>query len=59
MLLLCVTGPPLVLHHEIGHFTGTEVEAPPMPAGTPPASMDAVIAAAQAVHPARHVQSIW
>ena len=59
LLLLCLTGLPLIFHHEIGHLTGTEVEAPPMPAGTPLASMDAVIAAAQALHPTRYVQYVW
>ena len=27
MLLLCVTGLPLIFHHEIGHLLGTEIEA--------------------------------
>ena len=39
------TGLPLIYHHEIGHLLGTEVEAKPMPAGTPKASMDAIVAA--------------
>jgi uncharacterized iron-regulated membrane protein len=59
MFLLCLTGLPLIFHHEIGHLTGTEVEAPPMPAGTPPANMDAVVASAKARHPARHVQFVF
>lgn len=58
MLLLCVTGLPLIFHHEIGHLLGTEVEAPEMPAGTPMASMDNVIAAAQARHPDKVVQFV-
>ena len=40
MLLLCLTGLPLIFHHEIGHLLGTEVEAPAMPAESPRASMD-------------------
>jgi uncharacterized iron-regulated membrane protein len=59
MLLLCVTGLPLIFHHEIGHLTGTEVEAPEMPAGTAYASMDDVLAAAKALHPQRHVQFVF
>jgi uncharacterized iron-regulated membrane protein len=51
MLLLCVTGLPLIFHHEIGHLLGTEVEAPEMAAGTPMASMDDVLASARARHP--------
>jgi len=45
MLLLCVTGLPLIFHEEIEHLTGV-VEAPPMPAGTPNASLDRVAQAA-------------
>ena len=51
MLLLCLTGLPLIFHHEIGHLLGTEVEAPEMPAGTPRASLDRVLEVAQARHP--------
>jgi uncharacterized iron-regulated membrane protein len=51
MLLLCVTGLPLIFHHEIGHLLGTEVEAPEMSADTAMASMDDVLAAAHARHP--------
>ncbi|WP_348683588.1 PepSY-associated TM helix domain-containing protein [Acidovorax soli] len=56
MLLLCLTGLPLVFHHEIGHLLDTEVETPAMPANTPRASLDQVLAAAQALHPQRVVQ---
>jgi uncharacterized iron-regulated membrane protein len=59
MLLLCVTGLPLIFHHEIGHLTGSEVQAPAMPAGTPLANMDDVVAAAQALHPQRVVQYVF
>lgn len=56
MLLLCLTGLPLIFHHEIGHLLGTEVEAPPMPAGTPYANLDRVLEVARARHPERVVQ---
>jgi uncharacterized iron-regulated membrane protein len=59
MLLLCLTGLPLIFHHEIGRFTGTEVEAPPMPAGTPAANLDELLAAAKALHPQRVVQFLF
>ncbi|MES2688318.1 MAG: PepSY-associated TM helix domain-containing protein [Pseudomonadota bacterium] len=58
MLLLCITGLPLIFHHEIGHLLGTEVEAPAMPADTPRASLDRVIATAKAIHPERVVQFV-
>lgn len=51
MLLLCLTGLPLIFHHEIGHLLGTEVEAPSMPANAPRAPMDSVLAAGQARAP--------
>lgn len=53
MLLLCVTGLPLIFHHEIGHLLGTEVEAPPMPAVTGHASLDRVIDVAKSRHPGK------
>ena len=58
MLLLCLTGLPLIFHHEIGHLLGTEVEAPTMPDDTPRISLDQVLAFAQAQHPERVVQYI-
>jgi uncharacterized iron-regulated membrane protein len=53
MLLLCLTGLPLIYHHEIGQLLGNEVEAPAMQAGsTPPrADLDRVIAAGKARYP--------
>jgi uncharacterized iron-regulated membrane protein len=55
MLLLCLTGLPLIYHHEIGHLLGNEVEAPALPAelarNPPRANLDAVIAAGKARYP--------
>jgi uncharacterized iron-regulated membrane protein len=51
MLLLCITGLPLIFHHEIGHLLGTEIEAAEMPANTPRADLDAVMRTAIARHP--------
>ncbi len=56
MLLLCLTGLPLIFHHEIGHLTGTEVEPPEIVHSGPNASLDAVLAAARSRHPERVVQ---
>ncbi|MGE8318665.1 MAG: PepSY-associated TM helix domain-containing protein [Comamonas sp.] len=56
MLLLCLTGLPLIFHHEIGHLLGTEVETPKMAPGTPHASLDKVLEVARAQHPDRVVQ---
>ncbi len=56
MLLLCLTGLPLIFHHEIGHLLGTEVESKPMPAGTPHLSLDEILKTANARFPERVVQ---
>jgi uncharacterized iron-regulated membrane protein len=58
MLLLCLTGLPLIFQHEIGHALRTEVEAPEMPAATPHISLDRVLAVARAQHPRRVVQFV-
>ena len=58
MLLLCITGLPLIFHHELGHLLGTEVEAPEMPANSPRASLDDVIKTAHALYPERVVQFV-
>src|SRR3546814_12324910 len=51
LLLLCLTGLPLIFHHEIEHLTGEAAELRPLPAGTPPVSLDRVIAASRARYP--------
>lgn len=55
MLLLCLTGLPLIFHHEIGHLLGTEIEAPSMPKDTPRASIDQVLDTAKARFPGKPV----
>ena len=51
MLLLCLTGLPLIFTHEIRHLSGDEIEAPAMAAGTPRASLEQVVAAAREYRP--------
>jgi len=50
LLMLCITGLPLIFHEEIEHLSG-EIEAPEMAADTPAASMDAVAEAARKRRP--------
>ena len=59
MLLLCVTGLPLIFSHEINHWLGKEVEPPLMPHNTAAASMDNVLASAKALYPERVVQFVF
>lgn len=56
MLLLCVTGLPLVFHDELRHLVHEEVRAPVMPSGTAHISLDRVLAVASARYPQRVVQ---
>ncbi len=59
MLLLCLTGLPLIFAHEIDHLLGNEVEAPEMPQNTPLASMDKLLDNAKALYPSRVPQFIF
>jgi uncharacterized iron-regulated membrane protein len=51
LLLLCVTGLPLIFYEEINHLMGKEAEAPVMPEGTPKKNLDVIIATAQELRP--------
>jgi uncharacterized iron-regulated membrane protein len=51
MLLLCLTGLPLIFSHEINHWLHNDIQPQRVAPGTPAASMDRVLAAAQARHP--------
>jgi uncharacterized iron-regulated membrane protein len=57
MLLLCLTGLPLIYHEELAELTGAEIEAPELPAALaanpPHADLDRVIAAGKARHPGK------
>lgn len=53
MLLLCLTGLPLIFHHKIGYLLGTEVEAPEMLASAARSSLDRVLAVAKERHPGK------
>jgi uncharacterized iron-regulated membrane protein len=55
LLLLCITGLPLIFYHEIDHLTGREAE-PPALQGVPPASPDRFIAAGLERFPRQAVQ---
>jgi len=56
LLLLCVTGLPLIFHHEIDHALGYSVHPPPQPEAAGPADLDAIIADAAARRPGEAVQ---
>jgi uncharacterized iron-regulated membrane protein len=51
MLLLCLTGLPLIFMHELHHLLGDEIETPVINHAGPNASMDSLMAAAKARYP--------
>jgi uncharacterized iron-regulated membrane protein len=53
LLVLCLTGLPLIFHHQIGAWLGTEVVAPTLPADAPRIALDRVLAVAQARFPSK------
>jgi uncharacterized iron-regulated membrane protein len=56
LLLLCVTGLPLVFHHELDHALGYSVDPPELPETAQRANLDDIVAAAQARRPGDAVQ---
>jgi uncharacterized iron-regulated membrane protein len=58
LLLLCVTGLPLIFRHELDHLLGNSVDPPELPGATGRASLDDIVAAAQAREPTRAVQFV-
>jgi len=60
LLMLCITGLPLIFHHEIDHLLGNEPELPSLPAGTPVASLDRMVEVATKRFPDQVVQYfVW
>jgi len=53
LLVLCLTGLPLIFHHQIGQWLGTEVVSPPVRADAPRVTLDQVMAAAKARFPSK------
>lgn len=58
LLLLCVTGLPLIFHEEIDHALGYSSEAPALPGAERDASIDAMIADAKARQPGDVMQFV-
>ncbi len=58
LLMLCITGLPLIFHHEIDDLLGSHVEPPEMPADTPRADLDRIVEAAKARRPGEVVQYV-
>lgn len=58
LLLLCLTGLPLIFHHEIDHVLGDAVEPPAMPADTPRVSLDRIVTTAKERRPNDFIQFV-
>jgi uncharacterized iron-regulated membrane protein len=58
LLMLCITGLPLIFKHEIDHVLYEEVEAAEVPAGTPKANVDKIAAAGMERNPGKFLQFI-
>ncbi|ODR95455.1 peptidase [Methyloceanibacter marginalis] len=56
LLLLCVTGLPLVFYHEIEHVLGNEVEAPEIENPGVNASLDTIVTNSKAHFPGKQLQ---
>lgn len=59
MLLLCVTGLPLIFNHELNHALYHEVEPAQLPADTPPANLDTIVQNGLARDPGHAVQFMF
>ncbi|MFT0878696.1 PepSY-associated TM helix domain-containing protein [Rhodopseudomonas sp. G2_2311] len=55
MLMLCLTGLPLIFHEEIEELTQQQFAAPNLPGNVPAAPVDDVVRAAQQARPGDHV----
>ncbi|MGC1466611.1 MAG: PepSY domain-containing protein [Pseudolabrys sp.] len=58
LLMLCITGLPLIFHDEIDDLLHESVPAAAVPAGTPAADLDKVVAAGMAHAPGEFLQFI-
>src|SRR5690349_10442220 len=58
MLLLCLTGLPLIFYEEIEHAMGAIPIPAEMPASTSRATIDSIVVAAERARPAEKVQYI-
>src|SRR5690242_4420533 len=56
LLMLCITGLPLIFHDEIDDFFKSEASARELPADTPQAPLNRLVDAAKARHPQRYIR---
>ncbi|EHK67311.1 PepSY-associated TM helix domain-containing protein [Achromobacter arsenitoxydans] len=59
LLIICLTGLPLVFHHEIEHWLDDAKPLSDVPANTPPANLDKLVDSARAMYPGEVVDYLF
>lgn len=59
LLIICLTGLPLVFHHEIEHWLDDGKPLSDVPASTPPANLDKLIDTAKSMYPGEVVDYLF
>ncbi|WP_251865498.1 PepSY-associated TM helix domain-containing protein [Achromobacter sp. Marseille-Q4962] len=59
LLVICITGLPLIFHHEIDHWLDDAKPVSEVPAGTPPARLDTLVDRARAMYPSEVVDYLF
>lgn len=59
LLIICLTGLPLVFHHEIEHWLDDGKPLSNVPANTPPANLDKLVASALTMYPGEVVDYLF
>jgi uncharacterized iron-regulated membrane protein len=60
LLMLCITGLPIIFYEEIDHASGNVPDLPALEGNASPVGADAIVAAAQRLYPAEQVKYlIW
>ncbi|MGV2864586.1 PepSY-associated TM helix domain-containing protein [Achromobacter sp. ESBL13] len=59
LLIICLTGLPLVFHHEIEHWLDDAKPLSDVPANTPPANLDKLVSSALTLYPGEVVDYLF
>lgn len=59
LLIICLTGLPLVFHHEIEHWLDDGKPLSDVPASTPPANLDTLVERAKSMYPGEVVDYLF
>lgn len=59
LLIICLTGLPLIFHHEIEHLLDEGKPIAELPEDTPSASLDQIVAAGKALYPNEYVDYVF